>query len=74
MTEATDNPAERTGRREFRDLVALAAPIMVVQIGMMSMGLVDTAMLGRVSSDDVAACGLGNSFSYLVANFCMGIL
>ncbi|MCB9919669.1 MAG: MATE family efflux transporter [Planctomycetes bacterium] len=74
MTEASDDNVARTGRREFRDLVALAAPIMVVQIGMMSMGLVDTAMLGRVSSDDVAACGLGNSFSYLVANFCMGIL
>ncbi len=64
----------KSGRTEFRALLHLAAPIMAVQIGMMSMGLVDTAMLGMVSSDDVAACGLGNSFSYLVANLCMGVL
>lgn len=60
--------------REFGALVRLATPIAIVQLGMMAMGLVDTAMLGRVSSLEVAACGLANSYSWLVANFGMGVL
>lgn len=61
-------------REELRELTRLAAPIVLVQIGLMSMGLVDTVMVGRVSPLDLAAVAIGNLYFFLVAIFGVGLL
>ena len=47
-------------------MARLAAPIVAVQVGMMSMGVVDAAMLGRLSPAAMAAGALGNLYWMLV--------
>jgi MATE family multidrug resistance protein len=56
-------------RVELEALVRLAAPVVVVQLGMMAMGAVDTMMLGRFSAAGLAAGALGHiySMSFLIA-------
>jgi MATE family multidrug resistance protein len=59
---------------EIRDVARLAAPIVLVQIGLSLMGTVDAAMVGRVSSTDLAAVGLGNLWWVTVALFGAGVI
>ncbi len=49
-------------------------PVVAVQLGLNSMGLVDTLMVGRVSSVDLAAVALGNLYFFMVGVFGMGLL
>jgi multidrug resistance protein, MATE family len=49
-------------RTEIRDVARLAAPIVVVQVGMMMMGVVDAAIVGRYSAEGLAAVALGNVY------------
>jgi MATE family multidrug resistance protein len=56
----------RPTRADVWDVARLAAPIVVVQVGMMSMGAVDAAMLGRVSPAAMGGGALGN-FYWLIA-------
>lgn len=53
-------------RREVWDVARLAGPIVLVQVGMMAMGAVDAAMLGRLSPTAMAAGALGNFYWLLV--------
>jgi multidrug resistance protein, MATE family len=64
----------RVLRREFRSLLRLAVPIVVVQVGLMLMGVVDTLMVGRVSAAALAAVALGNIYFFSVAIFGLGVL
>ena len=41
-------------RSEIRDVARLAAPIAVVQVGLMMMGVVDAAIVGRYSAEGLA--------------------
>lgn len=66
--------AFRPSGAELRDLVALALPVAVVQMGLVSQGLVDTAMVGRVTETELAAVTLGNLYFFSVAVFGMGLL
>jgi MATE family multidrug resistance protein len=59
---------------DLRELGRLAVPVAVVQLAMMSMGTVDTIMVGRVSATDLAAVALGNLYFFGVAVFGMGVL
>ncbi len=59
---------------EFRQLLSLAAPTVVVQLGLMAMGVADTIMVGRVSAEALAAVALGNLYFMTVAIVGMGIL
>lgn len=61
-------------RREIRDVAQLAAPIVVVQVGLMMMGVVDTAMVGRVSEGALAAVALGNLYWILVTMLGQGTI
>jgi MATE family multidrug resistance protein len=54
--------------------MALAAPVSVVQVGLMSMGAIDTIMVGRVSATDLAAVAIGNLYFFGIAVFGMGVL
>ncbi len=60
--------------REAIAVVRLATPVVLVQIGMMLMGTVDAMMLGRYSEQALAAGALGNSVSFGLITFPMGIL
>jgi len=62
------------GRAELSELFRLALPIVVVQVGMMFMGVVDTVMVGRVSPDQLAAVALGNLYFFGAAIFGVGVL
>ena len=55
-------------------MVRIAAPTVVVQVGWMAMGVVDTLVVGRVSADAMAAVALGNLLFLAVAIFGMGVL
>lgn len=59
---------------ELRDVARLATPIVVVQVGLMLMGVVDTAMVGRVSATDLAAVALGNFWWITIALFGSGVV
>jgi len=61
-------------RREMSSLLALAIPVVAVQVGMMSMGVVDTIMVGRFSAVDLAAVALGNLYFWLATAFGVGTL
>jgi MATE family multidrug resistance protein len=58
---------------ELRTLVRLSLPIALAQLGLMSMSLVDTAVLGRVSVDDLAGAGMGRSIGFTSAIVAMGV-
>lgn len=62
------------GRAELSRLLGLALPVVVVQLGIVSQGLVDTAMVGRVSAPELAAVALGNLYFFGVSVFGMGLL
>ncbi len=45
---------------ELRALLKLAVPIVIAQVGMVSMGVVDTLLVGPMGAKPLAALGLGN--------------
>ena len=60
--------------KEFRAVAGLAFPVIVVQVGMMTMGVVDTVMVGHFSARDLAAVALGNLYFFTAVVFPMGVL
>lgn len=66
--------ALRPTRAELTEMARLATPIVLVNVGMQGMGLVDAIMLGRVSSADLAAGGLGNFYFFAIAIIGIGML
>src|SRR5437016_11431903 len=65
---------ERLDRSELRATFSLALPMVLVQVGMMAMGTVDTLMVGHVSGNVLAAVALGNIYFFNVAVFGTGTL
>jgi MATE family multidrug resistance protein len=59
---------------ELRGLVRLALPLVVVNVGHQVMGLVDTALAGRIGAVALGATGLGSTIFFLGAVFGMGIV
>ncbi len=55
-------------------MAQLAFPIVLVNVGVQLMGVVDAAMLGRVSAADLAAGALGNFYFYVTAIIGLGVL
>jgi MATE family multidrug resistance protein len=66
-----DSPPRRS---ELRSTIALALPMVLVQVGIMAMGFVDTLMVGHVSGDVLAAVALGNIYFFNVTIFGTGTL
>jgi multidrug resistance protein, MATE family len=64
----------RPTRGELREMLRLAWPVVLAQVGIMLMGVVDTAMVGRVGTAAVAAVALGHIYWVNVTIFGMGIL
>ena len=63
-------------RQDFRLTLRLALPLIFAEVGWMSMGIVDTVMVGRLPNSAVAigATGLGQSLYNSVAIFGGGLL
>lgn len=61
---------------DFRLTLRLAVPLIMAEVGWMSMGVVDTIMVGRLPNSAVAigATGLGQSLYHAVAFFGAGLL
>ena len=55
-------------------MLRLAFPVVIIQVGMMSMGVVDTIMVGHLSARALAAVALGNLYFFGLAVFAMGTL
>jgi MATE family multidrug resistance protein len=53
--------------------VRLAVPIAIAQLGLVSMGLVDTAIIGRLSVDDLAGAGIGRSLGFAAIILAVGV-
>ncbi|NOT09222.1 MAG: MATE family efflux transporter [Gemmatimonadales bacterium] len=59
-------------REEYRTLFGLAVPVVIVQLGMMLMGVVDTIMVGHLNAAALAAVALANLYFFCIAVFGMG--
>src|SRR6516225_913808 len=71
------NNTSRTAlRADIGVTLRLALPLILAEIGWMSMGIVDTVMVGRLPNSAVAigATGLGQSLYHSVAIFGAGLL
>lgn len=52
----------------------LALPVVLAEMGWMTMGMVDTLMVGRLSPEAIGAVGLGSSIFMGLSIFAMGLL
>jgi multidrug resistance protein, MATE family len=55
-------------------MLQLALPVVIIQVGMMTMGVVDTIMVGHISAVALAAVALGNLYFFTLAVFALGTL
>ena len=60
--------------RELGALLRLGWPLCVAQLLQVSMGFVDTVMVGRLGALELAAIGLGSAFWVLIFLACVGSL
>lgn len=61
-------------RAEFRPMLMLAAPVVVAELGWITMGMVDTLMVGGLSAEAIGAVGIGTAVFNAVAVFSLGML
>jgi len=61
-------------RKEAKQTMVLALPIVVTQLAHISLSFVDTVMVGRLGPDSLAGVSLGNAIFFNTLIFCMGIL
>src|SRR4051812_4687341 len=61
-------------RKELRPMLALAAPVVLAELGWVAMGIVDTLMVGRLGAHAIGAVGLASMLFFGVAVFAMGLL
>jgi len=77
MTEPAHLPGQPgapVAHSEWRALLAIALPVVAVQVGMMTMGVVDTLMMGHVSAEALAGVALGNLYVFTLLVVGMGTL
>ena len=55
-------------------MLALAAPVVMAELGWVTMGMVDTVMVGGLGADAIGAVGLASMLFIGVAIFAMGLL
>jgi len=67
-------PFEKPSRADFVEMTRLAIPVVVVQVGMMLFGVVDTMVVGRLSSQALAAVALGHVAVITISSFGIGVL
>ncbi len=67
-------PFEKPLRADIEAMVRLAIPVVVVQVGMMLFGVVDTMVVGRLSSQALASVALGHVAVITISSFGVGVL
>lgn len=70
----SENSTRGGGWSELRPMIALAVPVVLVQVGVMLMGVVDTLMVGHVSARVLAAVALGNLYWFNAVVIAQGTL
>ncbi len=55
-------------------MFTLAIPVVMAELGWMTMGLVDTLMVGRIGPEAIGAVGIGSSLFMAICIFAMGLL
>lgn len=66
--------AVRGWRDDLRDMVQVAAPVVLINVGVQAMGVVDTLMVGKLGGAAIAAVALGNFYFFNVSVFGIGLL
>jgi multidrug resistance protein, MATE family len=61
-------------RSELRPMLALATPVVMAELGWVTMGIVDTIMVGGLGPGAIGAVGLASMMFFAVAVFAMGLL
>src|SRR5438094_9411054 len=69
---AMTDPSTSSPRGELRALVSLSLPIIAAQAGNQMMGVVDTAMVGRLGPAALAGAGIGNGLYFTVTLLGLG--
>jgi MATE family multidrug resistance protein len=69
MSEAAHREAS-----EVREMVRLAVPLILAELGWMAMGVVDTMIVGRLGAASIGAVGLGTMLFYGTAVCSSGLL
>src|SRR5436190_16388998 len=59
---------------ELRPMLALATPVVMAELGWVTMGIVDTVMVGGLGAGAIGAVGLSSMLFVSVAVFAMGLL
>ncbi len=75
MTSTTHSPSLRAGRSAaggLREVITLATPVVLQQISATAMGVVDSAMVGRLGPTQLAAVGFGSIWLWTVFSLCYG--
>jgi MATE family multidrug resistance protein len=60
--------------QELRPMLTLAAPVIIAELGWVSMSVVDMLMVGWLGPDAIGAVGIASSLFIAVAVFAMGLL
>jgi len=68
------HPFRLPHRDDLEAMLRLAVPVVVVQVGMMLLGVVDTMVVGRLSSEALASVALGHVVIVAVSSFGIGML
>src|SRR5215218_5713056 len=55
-------------------MLSLATPVVIAEVGWVSMQIVDTLIVGRLGPDAIGAVGLAGSLFIAVGVFAMGLL
>ena len=61
-------------REELLQMIRLAGPLVLAELGWMAMGVVDTMFVGRVGAEAIGAVGLGTMVFYGIAVCASGLL
>jgi MATE family multidrug resistance protein len=61
-------------RGELRPMLVLATPVVMAELGWVTMGIVDTIMVGGLGASAIGAVGLASMLFFAVAVFAMGLL
>ena len=60
--------------REIKASLVLAGPVVASQLAQMSMGFVDTLMVGRLGTASLAGVALGNTVFFTTLLICLGVV
>ena len=61
-------------RAEFQPMLKIAVPVVMAELGWMTMGVVDTVMVGPLGPEAISAAGVGNSMHIAFAIFGMAVM